>query len=193
MSDAEPDHLHSRSAQDLSRRRSGRARAARRQSGYRTRRVRVHRRDPRDRESRRCFTSLADLTPPTAGSIQLDGRDLLGLTDAAAHRTAQDDGGFRVSEIQSAAHADRARQYRDRAAHRAQERPAGSEVRRNFEAARTHRAAGSQAARAFGRRAAAGGHRARDRESSRPFCWPTNPPEIWTPRIPTPFWDCCAT
>ena len=37
---------------------------------------------PADRGSRRCFTYSAGLTPPTSGTVHIDGRDLLGMTDA---------------------------------------------------------------------------------------------------------------
>ena len=59
------------------------------------------------------FHILGGLTPPTAGTVTIDGKDLGGMTQPAADRPAQDDGGVRLPEVQSAADAVGGGQHQD--------------------------------------------------------------------------------
>jgi len=61
------------------------------------------------------FNILGGLTPPTSGTVTIDGKDLTSITDSETNADAQDDGGVRVSEIQPFADVDRAGQHRNRA------------------------------------------------------------------------------
>ena len=115
------------------------------------------------------FHILGGLTPPTSGTVHIDGRDLLSMTDAERTNLRKTDGRFRLSEIQSAADAERGRQHRDRARYRGQDREQLTPSSNTSWTYWGSRAAAPQAARAFRRRAAAGGDRPRHRESPRHF------------------------
>jgi len=117
------------------------------------------------------FHIVGGLTPPTAGTVQIGGRDLFGLSDAERTELRKTTVGFvfqKYNLLPTLTARENIEIARDIARKKrgAREWPAPAPVCRGVEAAGHRRTAGPQTSRAFGRRAAARGNRARHREST---------------------------
>ena len=112
------------------------------------------------------FNIVGGLTPPTSGSIQIAGRDLLVMTDAERTELRKTTVGFvfqKYNLLPTLTARDNIAIARD-IAHK--NGPLDPQFVEMSQAARHRKPSGSQASRAFRRRAAARGHRPRHREST---------------------------
>ena len=95
------------------------------------------------------FHILGGLTPPTAGTVVIDGKDLARDVEPGADRPAQDDRGLRLPEVQPAADAIGGGQHQDCGVHRRAIDKVYAGVRGGAEAAGDRRPAEAQAAGAL--------------------------------------------
>ena len=113
------------------------------------------------------FHILGGLTPPTSGAIQFDGRDLLSMTEAERTELRKSTVGFvfqKYNLLPTLTAADNIEIARDIAGRGKESDPRFAEI---LKLLGIEGPTASQAARTFGRRAAARGHRSR---TCKPSC-----------------------
>ncbi len=110
------------------------------------------------------FHILGGLTPPSAGTVVIDGKDLAQMNNSERATLRKTHRRLRLSEVQSAADLIRRRQHQDRRVHRRALDRVHPGVCRGPQAAGHRRPAEAQAARTQRRTATARGHCARHRQ-----------------------------
>ena len=139
------------------------------------------------------FHILGGLTPPSAGTVVIDGKDLMRMSDRERTNLRKKTVGFVFQKYNSASDAHGAGQHRDRAGYRRRNWAGGAGAGRDAAPSGNPRTDESQASGAFGRRAAAGGHRPSAGESSGDSAGGRADGESGYAKFERRAWLCCAT